>query len=147
VSGPTRVPYTPAAASIGYSTDEPGKAVLTNIAGDLLQPNSIRLEISAITDIFAKTVVNPLTSQRKDGQSILVEVNEVWKVHDASDTSVAPYFLPVKAHMVLRLPNDTFVDSAAVAALIQRLEGAAQRSAAQTLADGITNPLHGVVRY
>lgn len=147
VSGPTRVPYTPAAASIGYSVDEPGKVTLTNVSANILQPNTIRLETTTVSDVFSKSPAVAATGQRKDGVSILVEVNEVWKVEDAANTAVIPYYLPVKAHMVLRLPNDTFVTEAAVAALIQRLEGAFQRSAAQTLAEGIANPLHGVVRY
>lgn len=147
VSGPTRVPLTPAAASIGYSVDEPGKAVLTNVSASLLQPNSIRIEVSDVANIFAKQTTQPVAGQRIDGVSILVEVNEVWCVNDPANTAVEPYYMPVKAHMVLRLPNDPFCDSAAVAALIQRLEGALQRSAAQTLAEGVNNPLHKVVRY
>lgn len=147
VAGPTRTPSTPAAASVGYSIDEPGKAVLTNINASLLQPNSIRLEVADVANIFSKTSITPLSGQRVDGLSILVEVNEVWCVADGADPSVPPYYMPVKAHMVLRLPNDSFCDSAAVAALIQRLEGAFQRSAAQTLAEGVNNPLHKVVRY
>lgn len=147
VSGPTRVPLTPAAASVGYSIDEPGKAVLTNVDASLVQPNSIRLEVADVTNIFSRSSITPLSGQRTDGVSILVEVNEVWCVADAADTSVTPYYMPVKAHMVLRLPNDTFCDDDAVASLIQRLEGALQRSAVQTLAEGVNYPLHRVCRY
>lgn len=147
VSGPTRVPLTPAAASIGYSVDEPGKVVLTNVSASLLQPNSIRMEVTDVANIFTRSQATPLPGQRVDGVSILVEVNEVWCVADAGNTAVAPYYMPVKAHMVLRLPNDALVDSDAVASLVQRLEGAFQRSAAQTLAEGVNNPMHKVLRY
>lgn len=147
VSGPTRVPLTPAAASVGYSIDEPGKVVLTNVSASLLQPNNIRMEVADVANIFSKSPATALPGQRVDGVSILVEVNEVWCVADAANTAVIPYYMPVKAHMVLRLPNDPFCDSTAVAALVQRLEGAMQRSAAQTLAEGVNNPLHKVLRY
>lgn len=147
VAGPTRLPYTPDPASMAYQVDEPGKALIVNTAAPLTQPNSIRLEVSTVNDVFARSPVQAGPEQRKDGLSLLVEVNEVWMVNDPANTAVLPYYLPIKAHMVLRLPNDTFVTSANVASLVQRLEGAMQRAAAQTLADGLTNPLHGVVRY
>jgi hypothetical protein len=138
---------TPAAASVGYSIDEPGKVVLTNVNASLVQPNTIRMEVAAVNNVFARSLVTPVAGQRVDGLSILLEVNEVWCVADAADPSVVPYYLPIKGHMVLRLPNDSFVDSAAVAALVQRVEGGFQRTAAQTLAEGVNNPLHQVLRY
>lgn len=147
VSGVTRVPLTPAAASIGYSVDEPGKVRLTNVGASLLQPNSIRIEVADVSNIFSKTSVTPTVGQRVDGVSILVEVNEVWCVADAGNTATTPYYMPIKAHMVLRLPNDSFCDASAVAALIQRLVGALQRSSTQTLEEAVINPLHKVVRY
>lgn len=140
------VPTQPTLASYAYSKDEPGEAVYSNIAGALDQPNTIRYAVASIADVFKNSPVAPITDQPVDGLSILVQVNEVWKVADSANTSFVPYYLPVSAHMVLKVPTDEYVTAAAVVSLVARLAGAPMRAAGDNMSVALGQLLHGVTR-
>jgi len=146
-SGPTRVPYVTLPADYVLSKDTAGEALYTNIGAPVTQPNSLRLAVSNIADVYTKAGVPTIAGQRTSGKQILVQINEVWKVTDAAVATFVPYYLPIQAHMVLRLPDDDQITSSLVATLIQRLEGALQHAAGTTLADGVNTALHGIVRF
>lgn len=140
------VPLQPTIVSYDYSKDEPGETIYTNIAGALDQPNTIRCAAAPIADIFRGAPVDPITDQTVDGLSILVQVNEAWKVNDSANTSFVPYYLPVSAHMVLKVPVNEYVTAAAVVGLITRLAGAPMRAAGDNMSVAISKLLRGVVR-
>lgn len=134
----------PVVASHRYMIDDSGNAVRANVVGALDQPNTIKYGVSRIADVFRGASVEAADGQRKDGNSILVQVNEVWKVADAADSTVVPYYLPASAHMVLKIPVDANITSAVVAAFILRLMGAPFVAAGDSLATAIDPLLHGV---
>lgn len=138
-----RLIQTPAGAASAYSVDDPGNAVVTNIAGALDQPNTIRYSVNAVADVFKQSPVNPSPGQNPAGVNILVQVNEVWKV---TDTDLGERLLPVSGHFVLKLPTDAAITATAVAALIDRVVGSSMRADNGTLETGVDFLLHGVTR-
>lgn len=141
---PTHQPLAPNVGSFKYSKDDPGESILMNVAGALDQPNSIRYGVTRIADVFKGSPAAPVAGQRVDGNSFLVQLAETWKVYDGADTSVQPYYLPVSAHMVLKLPVDALVTGALVETLLLRLLGAIQRNATDDLDVALTPLLHGI---
>jgi len=112
------------------------------------QPNTIRLAYQQVTDIFKGNPqgLTPASGQSVVGSSVLVQVREVWKVDDAGDT-LAPIYLPVSAHMVLRLPTDDLVDAAAVGGLVKRLVGAVYRNGTDAITVAYGNVMRGITEY
>jgi len=143
---PTPTPLYPAAGSWSYSKDDPGEAIYTNINATLDQPNSIRFAASPIANMFANSPLSASAGQRVDGLSLLAQVNEVWKFDDAAD-SLAPYYFPVSAHLVLKLPSDALVTSTVAAALLLRLVGSWNRNGTDALAAAINPWLHGICKF
>lgn len=139
----SRTIMTPAVAEAAYSIDDPGNAVIVNVAGALDQPNSIRYSVSPVADVFKQSPVNPGVGQNPAGVNILIQVNEVWKV---TDTDLGERLLPVSGHIVLKLPTDAQVTASAVGSLIDRVVGAVARDVDGTLETGLDFLLHGVTR-
>lgn len=143
---PTRTPVAPTAGTFAYSKDTPGAAVYSNILNGLDQPKTIRYGITEVPNVFLNTPVDPIAGQDTRGAHYLIQINEVWKIYDDANPSVVPYYLPISAHMVLKLPWDPQVTAARVAPLIDRLIGAVCRNGTDAL-DVALNPfLHGIVR-
>lgn len=142
----SQVPLYPTTGSYVVSKDEPGEAILTNVAGALDQPNSIRFGVSAISDIFRNTPLSPAPGQSVAGVSMLAQVNEVWKLDDAAD-SLSPLYVPASAHLVVKVASDALVTPTVVANLMLRLFGAPFRNGTDSLATAITSWLHGVARF
>jgi hypothetical protein len=136
-----RTPAYPAVGDWIHSKDDPGESILVYAAGDLTQPNSIRHAVSSVADVFKGTGVAPIAGQRTEGLSILTQVIETWKV---SGDGITPYYLPVSAHYVLKIPVDGLVTGTVAAALLDRLIGASARSGADAVDVGLSQLLHGV---
>lgn len=132
--------------AFSYSKDDPGESVFTSVSAALDQPNAIRHAVSSVADVFKNTPVVPEVGQRVDGLSVLTQVTEVWKVYDATDASVKPYYLPVSAHFVLRFPNDALVVPQRIWDLTLRLLGATCRAAADDPVDQMSKLMHGITR-
>lgn len=141
---PTHQPLAPDAGAFAYSKDDPGESVLMNIEAALDQPNSIRYAVSKVADVFKGTPATPNQGQRVDGNSHLVQLNEVWKAYDDADTSVVAEYLPVSAHLVLKLPTHALITGALVETLLLRLLGAVQRNATDDLDVALAPLLHGI---
>jgi len=141
-------PRHPVAGSWRYTAEQPGEAILGCVDDSRDMPTSIRYGITPITDIFKGTSLSPVQDQVKTGTSVLVQVTQSWKVTDGAVNDPALYYLPVSAHLVLRLPTDALVTEARVALLLGELIG----SMGCTIADGeafedaIRPLLHGVVQ-
>lgn len=142
----TQTPLYPTTGSYAFAQDDPGEAIYANVAGALDQPNKILFKASAIPDMFKSVPLTPAVGQRVDGLSLLVQVQETWKIDDAAD-AVAPIYFPVSAHTVLRIPTDALVTPAVVASMLLRLWGAPFRNGTDTLATAITSLVHGITRF
>lgn len=146
VSATALNPLAPVVASYLAQKDDPGETIYSNIVTALDQPNKLRFSVSPVADVFKNAEATALAGQRVDGLNILCQVTEVWKVYDGADNSVIPYYLPVSAHQVLKIPIDANVTDAAVAALMARLTGATLHGTVLTLTGGIGPLMHGVTR-
>jgi hypothetical protein len=133
----------PAVGSLGQTSDVPGEAVYRNVTGTLDQPNTLRFGYSVIKDIYQNSPIDAAAGQRRDGISLLTQLNEVWVVDDAADSAAALY-LPASAHMIVKLPIDALVTSGVVGAFIRRLHGAYFTAADSTSAEAIAPLLVGV---
>lgn len=146
LSVPTLTPKAPSLATYAYSKDVPGEAIYTNVVGALDQPNSLRHGVTSVADVFRNTPVTANADQRRDGLSLLTQVNEVWKVYDNADNSVLPYYLPVSAHVVLKLPTDANITAAIVRDLMLRLIGSPCRNGTDAYDVAIGPWVHGITR-
>lgn len=146
-SAPTRTPKIPDSGLFVFKSDEAGESVMENTSAPITQPNAVRYAVGVVSDVFKNTPANPASGQRKDGKSILIQINETWKLYDPANTALAPIYLPVQAHMVLRFPVDESITSTELAALVDRLVGAATRDDEQTLASALDPLLHGITKF
>jgi len=140
------VPLYPTTGSYAFEKDDPGDAVMKNVAGSLDQPNRIRFAYQEIPNIFSNVPYNPAPGQDTSGISILIKVEELWKVDDASD-SVAALLLPAAVHTVIRLPRHALVTPTVAADLYRRGVGAPFRNGTDTLSVAITSLVNGVTRF
>lgn len=135
----------PATSSFNYLKDDPGESILVNVVGGLDQPEQIRYSVTSVPDIFKASPVNPIAGQRPDGISVLVQLTQVLKV--TPETEGAPVrYLPVSAHMVLKLPIDPDIDSGVITNLVSQLVGSVCRNQMETLGEAYLPLLHGVTR-
>lgn len=112
---------------LNYGTDfriksESSKeVVLVNTTTPLDQSETIRFGYSEIADIYAKSGINSdLITGSKKGINLLTQINEVMKVTDTTNSAFVQY-LPVSAHLVIKVPQSSYIDTSAVEALINRL--------------------------
>lgn len=130
-----------------WEKEEPGEAILRAVVGSMDQPNRIRYATSSIPNLFAgQSAVAAVAGQSTIGTSILIQVQEAWKIYDAADANVAPHFFPVSAHMVLKVPVTELVGSTALSGLVLRLLGATFRNGTDTLAEALNPLLYGITK-
>lgn len=142
----TLTPLYPTTGSYSFVKDDPGDAVMKNVAGTLDQPNSIEFGVQEISNIFSNVSLKPASGQDTRGISILVKCMETWKIDDAAD-SLAPIYYPATFHTVIRVPLHALVTPAVVAAGLTRLYGAPFRNGTDGLAAAITPLVNGVARF
>lgn len=97
------------------------EAVIVNTTTPLDQTETIRYGYSEIANIYAKSGLNsdqiPGTVK---GINLLAQVTEVVKVTDSANASFAQY-LPISAHLVIKVPQSGYITPAVVQALVTRL--------------------------
>lgn len=94
---------------------------LTNLTSPVVYPEKMRFSVSDVANVYSGSSVEPsLYSPTKRGVSLLVQVNEMWKVTDTVDPSYE-VALPVQAHLVIKVPNHELVTPAAVETMVGRL--------------------------
>lgn len=133
----------PTVGSFKLLANSPNEAVYVNVAGALDQPNKVRHAVSVIPDVFKGLDIEPDAGQRTDGLSILSQITELWKVDDAANSSFNPYYLPVSAHMVIKVPVDALITSQVLGNLFLRLAGSVWGAAGQSLAQAFDPLLRG----
>jgi len=133
----TAVPYV-------LRTDNPGETVYQNVLCNIDQPNYVKFSAAAVPDMFKNIALSPIEGQAGiQGLNYLVQVAETWAMRDGIATPSA--YLPVSAHIVLKLPQHVAVDATAVAGLVCRLLGALCGTN-QDLPSGLGSILHGITR-
>lgn len=101
--------------------DDPDEAVLTNLTAPQGRPEKYRWAYSEIPDVYRNTDIEPaLRNQTKGGVQVLCELTDTWSVTDTEDATFN-VALPVKAHIVLRIPNTDYLQVEQVQYLINRL--------------------------
>lgn len=133
----------PTVGSFKLLSNSPNEAVYVNVAGALDQPNKVRHAVQTVPDMFKGLDIEPDAGQRTDGLSILSQIIETWKVEDAANTAFNPYYLPVSAHMVIKLPIDALITSNVLGSLFLRLAGSIWGAPGQTLAQAWDPLLRG----
>lgn len=141
---PAQTPLMPTLASFRLQSQTAQETVYVNSVGALDQPNKVRHAVAEVADVFKNTGVAPDTGQATQGLSILTQVTETWKVDDPANTSFASYYLPVSAHMVMKVPNDALITSTVLAAFYLRAVGSIWGAADDTLVEALEPLLHGV---
>lgn len=101
---------------------ESGKEViLTNITSPLDQIETVRFGFTEIANIYAKSGLNTdQISGPMKGVNVLAQITETLKVTDSANTAFSQY-LPVSAHLVLKVPQSGYITPAIVQTLITRL--------------------------
>lgn len=141
---PTQTPVMPDDGDYRLKTNGPNESLYVNTAGTLDQPNAVRHSVQEVADVFKSSGVKPDSGQGTEGLSLLTQVTETWKVADAADATVDPYYLPASAHLVVKVPKDVMVTPTIVAGLILRLFGALWADSTDTLSEAVEPVLHGV---
>lgn len=100
--------------------NEPDEAILTNLSSPVVYPERMRISASDVANVYNGSSVEPsLYAPTKKGRSILVQVNEIWKVTDSEDATYE-VALPVQCHLVIKVPNHELVTPDAIQTLVGR---------------------------
>lgn len=112
---------------LNYKTDfrvksESSKEVIAvNTTTPLDQTETIRFGYSEIANIYANSnISSDFISGSKTGINLLVQLTDIVKVSDTTNTSFAQY-LPLSAHLVIKVPQSGYVTTAMIQGLIARL--------------------------
>lgn len=101
--------------------DDPNEVVMTNLTAAQGRPEKFRWAFTEIPDVYKNTDIEPaLRNQTKGGVQILCELTDVWTVTDSEDATYN-VALPLKAHLVLRVPNTDFLSVDQIQYLVNRL--------------------------
>lgn len=120
-------------ADFRVKTESSSEVVVVNTTSPLDQPESIRFGYSEIADIYAKSGLNSdLVSGTKKGINLLVQVNDTIKVSDPTAPTFVQY-LPISAHVVIKVPQSSVITPAVVQTLINRLCGSLYENATTNL--------------
>lgn len=119
------------------------EVVLVNTTTPLDQNETIRFGFSEIADIYAKSGINSdLVVGSKKGINLLSQLTEIVKVTDSANSAFTQY-LPISAHLVIKVPQSSYIDSALVQDLITRLISTLYQNGASlvpALAKGVLTP-------
>ena len=119
-------------------SSSPNEVSMVNTTTSLDVDETIRLSVAEIADIYKNTgVTADLISNTKLGYSLLVQVIRTVKVTDSANPAYCSY-LPLAAHMVLKIPKAEGVTSDTIKELIARV--------VSTLYDGSTFKALGMLK-
>lgn len=96
------------------------EVTMVNTTTSLDEDETIRLAVSEINDIYKNTGVSTdVISNTKQGYSLLVQVVRTVKVTDSTNAAYSSY-LPLSAHLVIKVPKAEAVTSATILDLVTR---------------------------
>lgn len=92
---------------------------ITNLTTAIDEPMRLRFAQNSIKDIYKGTDIAPnLYYPVRSGTQILSQYQAVWVVTDSTDPSYLAY-LPVEAHMVVRIPTNDLIAESNVLGLME----------------------------
>lgn len=101
-------------ADFAERSDTDGSLVLANITSPLDRVEQVRYARQEVKNVYQNTSIDPkVQSPNRKGVQLLVEFTDIATVTDTSDPSYR-VDLPIKTHVVIRVPNDALVDGAVV---------------------------------
>lgn len=108
-------------ADFRVKSEQPQEVVLTNLTCPTDRPERIRLAISDVADIYRGSAIdaNLYTPSRK-GVSLVCAITDVLNMSDSSDTTYQAA-VPISAHIVIKIPNNSLITGTVVKTLVGRL--------------------------
>lgn len=104
-------------------TDSTKEVILTNITSPLDQPETIRFGYTEVANIYSNSGLNSdQIIGSKKGINLLTQINTTLKVTDDSSGAHLGY-LPISAHLVLKVPQSGYVDQGVITSVVNRLIG------------------------
>jgi hypothetical protein len=84
-----------------------GEATLTNTTVALGYDESLKLSSKKVANVYSSANIdNALRAPNKQGRSILISLDEIWKETDSTDATYE-VALPMHGHIVLRVPSNS----------------------------------------
>lgn len=124
VSAPTlTIPVVNYSTDYRVKSDSSKEVILSNITSPLDQAETIRLGFSEIANVYtnaglnADQIIGP-----KNGVSLLTQLTTTLKVTDDTGANVLGY-LPISAHMVIKVPKSSYITNDIVKTIVTRLTG------------------------
>jgi hypothetical protein len=110
-------------ADFSVKTESAGEIVLVNTTTPYDQNEKVRFGFSEISDVYKNSDLGlDQQSSSKAGVNILVQITENVKVVDSTISGAVAY-LPLSAHLVLKVPKSAYIDDATISTLLKRLIG------------------------
>lgn len=114
--------------------DDPDHVEITNLTSPLGAKEDMIFKTQVINNVYRNSGIdNSMQSAKKQGCSLLSQINEVWTIKD-SDPSVPDYQLPVSAHIVLRFPSDPNITEDSLLELMKRADATLYDTGSNTTA-------------
>jgi hypothetical protein len=108
------------------------------------QLETIRVQASEVSDVYKGTTIDPSAyAASRKGLSIVAQVNNVLRVTDSVDATFQ-VDLPISAHMVIKVPQSSYVTADQIMAVAGRAL-AALFDSNQVTSGRISNLLRGAV--
>lgn len=134
------------AADFRKLSEGPGLVVYTDVTSPQDQPSTLRIAQSSRSNVYAGTSIDPsVFLPTKQGTDTIVEIREVWSESDSTDSTYLRMF-PVRLALTLTTPNANQVSIASIERLVARAIAALAAQGKDTLDEGVSALLHGVVQ-
>lgn len=144
------IPSLSYATDFSVKTETANELVLTNVTSPLDQPETLRMAIQNINNIYSGTGIDPsVMSVSKRGVSLVVQLNDILRVSqsDAENTCCGESVMdfPISAHIVLKVPIVQYVDAETVLTVLKRNVAACFDTNGVT-ADRLNSMLRGALK-
>lgn len=103
-----------------------GEVILTNVTSPLDQPETLRLAIENVANVYANTQIPTYNrSVTTRGVQLLLQTNDILRVSDAASSDVdcccdGSFDLPISCHMVIRVPLNQYITADVVMQVAKR---------------------------
>lgn len=119
-----QIPTLSYGSDFAVTRESAGEVILTNVTSPLDQPETLRMAIQGIGNVYNRTNIaleNRSVSQR--GVQLLSQVNDVFRVNpdDVGGCCTHPFDLPIGGHTVLYVPLSQYVTADIVLEVLKRL--------------------------
>lgn len=115
---------------------------LVNLTSPVDRPERFRFAISDVANIYTNSGIDSsVWAANRQGQSLLIQVSEVYSVTDSTDPSFR-VDLPIVCNITLKTPKSAFITTDVILSLLGRaVSGAFETGSTST--DGIKRLEHG----